>query len=85
VIRDTLRSEGYRAVVAPDARQAMEAAARERPRLLVLDATRVEPGGLEGIPRAYLRRPLDVRALVGEVHRHLGAPGPREGARRASV
>jgi signal transduction histidine kinase len=87
VIRDTLRSEGYRAVVAPDARQAMEAAGRERPGLVVLDAARAEPGGLEGIPRAYLRRPLDVRALLTEVHRHLGSPAAREAAaaRRASV
>jgi signal transduction histidine kinase len=84
LIRDTLKSEGFRAVVAQDGRQALEALGRERPGLIILDAARDDPGGLEGIPRAYLRRPLDVRALISEVHRHLGTPS-REAARRASV
>jgi len=84
LIRDTLKSEGIRAVVAQDGRQAAEALARERPGLVILDGARPDPGGLEGIPRAYLRRPLDVRALISEVHRHLGTPS-REAARRASV
>jgi signal transduction histidine kinase len=84
LIRDTLKSEGFRAVVAQDGRQALEALGRERPGLVILDAARPDPGGLEGIPRAYLRRPLDVRALISEVHRHLGTAS-REAARRASV
>jgi signal transduction histidine kinase len=84
VIRDTLRSEGFRAVVAQDGRQALEALGRERPGLVILDPGRPDPAGLEGVPRAYLRRPLDVRALLSEVHRHLGSHG-REATRRASV
>jgi signal transduction histidine kinase len=84
LIRDTLKSEGFRAVVAPDGRVALEAAGRERPGLLVLDAARPDPGGFEGIPRAYLRRPFDARALLSEVHRHLDGQN-RESARRASV
>jgi signal transduction histidine kinase len=84
LIRDTLRSEGLRAVVAQDSRQALEAVGRERPGVVVLDSARPEPDGLEGIPRAYLRRPLDVRVLLSEVRRHLGGPG-REVVRRASV
>jgi PleD family two-component response regulator len=84
LIRDTLRSEGFRAAVAPDGRQALEALGRERPGLVVLDAARPDPGGLEGVPRAYLGRPLDVRALLSEVRRHLGSPG-RDVVRRASV
>jgi signal transduction histidine kinase len=84
LIRDTLKSEGYRAVVAQDGRQALEVLGRERPGLIILDGARPEPGGLEGIPRAYLRRPLELRALISEVQRHLGNPA-REAARRASV
>jgi len=84
LIRDTLRNEGFRAAVAPDAHLALEAVGRERPGLVVLDPTRPDPDGLEGIPRAYLRRPLDARALLAEVRRHLGSQG-REVARRASV
>ncbi|HVR69479.1 MAG TPA: ATP-binding protein [Vicinamibacteria bacterium] len=84
LIRDTLRSEGFRAAVVPDGRQALEAMERERPGLVVLDASRPDPDGLEGIPRAYLKRPLDVRALLSEVRRHVGSQG-REIARRASV
>jgi signal transduction histidine kinase len=84
LIRDTLKTEGFRAVVAPDGRQALEAVGRERPGLVILDVGRPDPGGLEGIPRAYLRRPFDMRALLSEVHRHLGSQS-REAARRASV
>ena len=84
LIRDTLKTEGFRAVVAQEGRQALEAMGRERPGLVILDAGRPDPGGLEGIPRAYLRRPLDMRALLSEVHRHLGSQS-REAARRASV
>ncbi|HEU5320477.1 MAG TPA: hypothetical protein VFX28_06725, partial [Methylomirabilota bacterium] len=84
LIRDTLKTEGYRAVVARDGRLALEALGRERPGLLVLDAARPDLGGFEGVPRAYLRRPLDVRALLSEVHRHLGGVS-RDTARRASV
>jgi two-component sensor histidine kinase len=84
LIRDTLRTEGFRAVVTPDAPLALEAAGRERPGLLVLDAARPDPGGFEGVPRAFLRRPIDPRTLVSEVHRHLEG-GVREPTRRASV
>jgi signal transduction histidine kinase len=84
LIRDTLKNEGFRTVVAGDGRLAREALGRERPGLVVLDAARPDPGGFEGVPRAYLRRPLDIRALVSEVHRQLGGLG-RESARRASV
>jgi signal transduction histidine kinase len=84
LIRDTLKTEGFRAVVAPDGRLALDALGRERPGLVVLDAARPDPGGFEGVPRAYLRRPLDVRVLLSEVHRHLGGPS-REPTRRASV
>jgi signal transduction histidine kinase len=83
-IRDTLKSEGFRAVVVQDGRQALEALGRERPGLVILDSERPDPGGLEGVPRAYLRRPFDVGALLSEVHRHLGSQS-REAARRASV
>jgi two-component sensor histidine kinase len=83
LIRDTLKTEGFRAVVVPDARLA-EAVGRERPGLVVLDPTRPDPGGFDGVPRAYVRRPLDLRALLAEVHRHLGGQG-RESTRRASV
>jgi signal transduction histidine kinase len=84
LIRDTLRSEGFRAAVAPDGRQALEAMGRERPGLVVLHPGRPDPGGLEGVPRAYLGRPLDVHVLLSEVRRHLGSQGP-EVVRRASV
>jgi signal transduction histidine kinase len=84
LIRDTLRSEGFRATVARDGLQALQAVERERPGVVVLEAGRPEPDGLEGIPRAYRGRPLDVRALLTEVRRHLGSQG-REVARRASV
>jgi signal transduction histidine kinase len=84
LIRDTLKTEGFRAVVAPDGRLALDVLGRERPGLVVLDAARPDPGGFEGVPRAYLRRPLDVRVLLSEVHRQLGIQS-REPTRRASV
>jgi DNA-binding response OmpR family regulator len=85
LIRDTLRAEGFRAVVAQDARQAQEAVGRERPGLVILDAGCPEPGGLEGVPRAHVRRPLDARALVWDVHRSLHGGRREAAARRATL
>jgi CheY-like chemotaxis protein len=47
VVRDTLRDEGFRTVVAHQARQAMEIIARARPDLVVLDLMMPDMSGFE--------------------------------------
>ncbi|MBI3932891.1 MAG: response regulator [Acidobacteria bacterium] len=105
-IRDTLRTEGFRVLVAYDGRQALDVMARQRPDLILLDIMMPELSGFEvleamgrneataGIPvvvltargddvdaqkglalgaRKYMSKPFEVRALITEVRRHIGA------------
>jgi DNA-binding response OmpR family regulator len=117
-IRDTLKGEGFRVLVAHDGRQALEALRRRTPDLVLLDLMMPELSGFEvlealardpktsGIPvavltarggdgdqqrglalgaRRYMNKPFDVRDLIAEVQRQVGARSGEEKGGRAAL
>jgi signal transduction histidine kinase/DNA-binding response OmpR family regulator len=105
-IRDTLKAEGFRVLVAHDGHQALEVLKRRTPHLVLLDLMMPELSGFEvlqalasdpatsDIPvvvltarggdgdqqrglalgaRRYMNKPFDVRELIAEVQRQVGA------------
>jgi signal transduction histidine kinase/DNA-binding response OmpR family regulator len=117
-IRDTLKTEGLRVLVAHDGRQALDLLSRRRPDLVLLDIMMPELTGFEvlealaqnpalaSIPvvvltargddadaqrglalgaRRYMSKPFDVRDLIAEVQRQVGARGAMEKDGRAAL
>jgi DNA-binding response OmpR family regulator len=63
MIRDTLRKEGFRALVAHDGRKGLEVIAARRPDLVILDIMMPEMGGFE-VLEALRRDPVLARIPV---------------------